>query len=53
MDISHRTAGRNVTVREDCGVAEQNVCFLFPFGKIYYFLKFFRKQQRNLDIFWK
>ena len=34
MDISRSTAGVNIPVREDCGMAEPNVCFLFPLGKI-------------------
>ena len=34
MDIYRSAAGMNITVREDCGMAEPNVCFLFPIGKI-------------------
>ena len=53
MEVSFCSPKENVTVREDCGEAEPAALFLLPLGKIYYFLKFFRKQQRNLDIFWK
>ena len=46
MDIFRSTAGGNITVREDCGVVEQNVCFLFPLG-MQLFQEYRNKRQKN------